>query len=207
MRVSFGRIKNYCGYCIGGFLKGQKKFLCINGILILLGIIIGIIVASTTTSANNVTNFLIIIKNGEYNIFGVYIKSMLSIFCCYALIFVSIFSKWISPLPYLTMFFIAYRFGVRIVVIFLESKMLGIICIITNTLPYYLVFLASLSVCVCGIREYISVYGYYRRCSNRCRNIMKIICKKFGMIFAVVCTINIIILLIIPSIAKFIIVV
>ncbi len=186
------------------YIKEHKKYLLCLGIAIACGFVLGIIICSLRENITSKYNYIVLISNEQYNLFGTFIKVViLSIFgmvFCY----LPIFHKYCAPLPYIVLFYTAYRFGGRLVGLIVADKFVGFICIITFTIPLYLAVIISL-ISVSCICEY-----YKASCGGRgivCKNINKQILKYILCVCGLYMLALILICIIIPAIAKFIIVV
>ncbi len=186
------------------YIKEHKRLLLCYTAAILCGLILGIIVTSLRENVKSKFNYIVLISNEQYNLFGTFIQvillSLVGVIICY----LQIYHKYCVCLPYIVLFYTAYRFGGRMVGIIIADKFVGFICIITFTIPIYLsILVAFLSVaCLCE---------YYRAtCGGRglvCRKTNRLIIKRMCCIYGGLLAVLFVVCIIVPAIAKFIIIV
>lgn len=207
MRPSIRNKKNYITYVLRCFFQDHKIHLAIFGGIVFVGIVIGIIVAAGTEGADESSNIILVMRSGNYNVFGTYVKSTLLFGLCFLLLLPGLLNKWLVLFSFVVMFFAGYRTGISIAGVIIADKGTGVIAVIVNILPFRLVFLGILIVCACKLLGIVSEYGYYRRCNVTCKNVLVGYIKFIGISFCVFAIINIVVLLILPAILKFVIVV
>lgn len=204
MQGSFRKKTDYLLSLIKCYVKENKKFLFFHFITLILGLILGIIVCSLRSNISSNYNYIVLISNEEYNIFGVFIKvivlTLLGCFLCY----LPIHHKFFNCMPYITIFYAAYRLGGRMVGIIVVDKFIGFLCIFTFTLPLYITIIVSFIVSSC-ISEYFKIKS--KNNCGLCGNIHKQALKCYLFLGVIILVLILIICIIIPSIAKFIIVV
>ena len=149
-------------------------------------------------------NYIVLISNEQFNLFGTFIKIVILSLTGMILCYLTVYHKYLACLPYIVLFYTAYRFGGRLVGIIVADKFIGFICIITYTIPLYIAVILSLIAVSC-------ICAYYKSNCNGtgfiCKNINKQIIKYILFVCAVYLLVLVILCIIIPSIAKFIIVV
>lgn len=204
MQGSFRKKFDFLFCLLKCFIKENKRFLFFHCLTLICGLILGIIVCSLRSNITSRYNYIVLISNDEFNVFGMFIKvvllALLGCFLCY----LPLHHKFFACFPFLTIFYTAYRLGGRLVGIIVVDKFVGILCIVTFTLPLFIVILTAFIVCSC-ISANFSVK--FRKSCGVCRNIHKEAIKCHLLVFGVLIVFIIIICLIIPSVAKFIIVV
>lgn len=207
MNSFFIKFKRNICYYAGGFFRLHKWRLLILFSVFLTGLILGIVVCNGSEQNGATGNYLILIRSGEYNIIGSYFKQMLLFSICFAIVILAQFNKWFICLPWGVVFFLGYRCGFYLLAMILENRFLGILGLIMYLLPFYLCAFFTLSVAICRLHQVIERSGYFRRCNITCRGTLINYTKYLLCCYIVFVCVNIIILLIIPSIAKFILVI
>lgn len=186
------------------YIKEHKSFLLCLLAAILSGFILGIIITSLRENITSRYNYIVLISDEQFNLFGTFIKVLVLSLAGFALCYIPIFHKYLACTPYIVLFYSAYRFGGRLVGLVVADKFVGFICIITWTIPMYLVIITSFVVVTC-------ITAYHKlSCGGQglvCKNINKQILKHIACVFACLFVLLIVICIIIPAIAKFIIVV
>ncbi len=186
------------------YVKEHKKYLLCLSAAIVCGFVLGIIICSLRENINSRYNYIVLISNEEFNLFGTFIKVLLLSAVGMVLCYLPIYHKYFSALPYVVLFYTAYRFGGRLVGLIVADKFIGFICIITFTIPLYIAVLINFVTvsCICAYLK--------TSCGGRglvCKNINKRIVKYIICVGLVYLLVLILVCIIIPSIAKFIIVV
>lgn len=194
-------------YVISGlkcYVKEHKMYLLCLSATIVCGLVLGIIICSMRETITSRYNYIVLISNENYNLFGTFIKIFFLAFVGILLCYLQVYHKYLRCLPYIVLFYAAYRFGGRLVGIIVADKFVGFICIITFTIPIFLTVLVTLVVvsCICAhFRESCGGKGYV--CKNINFRIIKYICFSTGILLLLL----ILFCIIVPVIAKFIIVV
>ena len=204
MQNSFRSKIDYLVANLKCYIKENRRFLFFHLLAILCGLVLGIIICSLRENITSKYNYIVLISNEEFNLFGTFIKVVLLSIVGIVLCYLPIYHKYLACLPYIVLFYTAYRFGGRVVGIIVADKIIGFICIITFTIPLYLVILVGFVICSC-----ISA-NYKATCGSRglvCKNINKQILKYNCCVAIGLLVLLIVICIIIPAIAKFIIVV
>ncbi len=208
MQIKFNRVCNNLLTEVKLFIKNRRSNLLVLLAVIVAGLVLGIILTSARDDIDgNSINYIVLITKGEYNIVGTCIKIILLTILGHALICCSCFHKFLCVSPYITLFYAAYRFGVRLVSIVVIDKFSGVICLITYIIPLYLVILGSYLVLACMMRNLIIEGGYYHRCNCCYGRVVKLICRKALFLNCWCMPLVIIVTIFIPCIASFIIVV
>lgn len=186
------------------FVKEHKKILLCLLATIVCGLVLGIIVASLRENVTSRYNYIVLISKQQYNLFGTFIKiiflSIVGIVLCY----LPIVHKYCACIPYIALFYTAYRFGGRMVGIIVADKFVGFICLITFTIPIYLAIIISLVAVTC-------ISNHFRaNCGGNgfvCKNINKQVIKHILCVLVLLLLWLIIFCIFVPVVAKFIIVV
>lgn len=186
------------------YIKENKKYLLCLLAAIVGGLILGIIITSLRQNINSRYNYIVLISNEEYNLFGTFIKVLVLAIVGIVLCYLPVYHKYCACLPYIVLFYTAYRFGGRVVGLIVADKFVGFICIITWTIPLYLSIILTFVAVSC-------ITAYYKlSCGGKglvCKNVNKHICKYIGCVGAGLLLLLLVICIFIPTIAKFIIVV
>ena len=195
---------DYLIACLKCYIKEHKRYLLCLSATIACGLILGIIVCSLRENVTSKYNYIVLISNEQFNLFGTFIKIVILSLTGMILCYLTVYHKYLACLPYIVLFYTAYRFGGRLVGIIAADKFIGFICIITYTIPLYIAVILSLIAVSC-------ICAYYKSNCNGtgfiCKNINKQIIKYILFVCAVYLLVLVILCIIIPSIAKFIIVV
>lgn len=186
------------------YIKEHKRLLLCLMLTIIGGLVLGIVITSLRENVTSRYNYIVLISNEQFNLFGTFIKVLLLTIFGMALCYLQLYHKYFYCLPYIVLFYTAYRFGGRLVGIIIADKFVGFICIITFTIPMYIAVIASLIAVTC-------ICNFYRMsCGGKglvCKNTNKIIIKHILCVCALLLLFLILICIIIPAIAKFIIIV
>lgn len=204
MQGSFRKKVDYLLSLIKCYIKENKNFLFFHCLTLIAGLILGIIVCSLRSNISSHYNYIVLISGEEYNVFGVFIKVLLLAFLGCILCYLPIHHRLLSCMPYVTIFYTAYRLGSRIVGIIVVDKFIGFICILTFTLPLYFIILIGFVICSC-ISSHFKARG--RKSCGVCKNIHKDTLKCHLIVCLAMLVGIVIVCIIIPSFAKFIIVV
>lgn len=186
------------------YVKEHKHLLLCYCLAILSGLVLGIIVTSLRENVTSRFNYIVLISNEQYNLFGTFIQVILLSIVGMALCYLQIYHRYCGCLPYIVLFYTAYRFGGRMVGIIVVDKFVGFICIITFTIPIYLAVLITFLAVACCCNYYKS---NCRGAGFVCKNTNKIILKKMMCFGCGLLVMLFVFCIIVPAIAKFIIVV
>lgn len=204
MQGDFRKKSDYLITQLKCYVKENKTLIVLYIVAILFGFALGIVISSFRENLDSKYNYIVLISEEEYKLFGVFTKVVLllilGMFCCYT----PIFTHYLNFMPYLVLFYTAYRFGGRIVGLIVVDKIIGVICILTYTIPLYLAILLCFMCASCITNFYSCKCG---KDGFVCKNINKRILKNYLVCLILAILIIILVCIIIPSVAKFIIVV
>ena len=119
------------------YIKEHKRLLLCLMLTIIGGLVLGIVITSLRENVTSRYNYIVLISNEQFNLFGTFIKVLLLTIFGMALCYLQLYHKYFYCLPYIVLFYTAYRFGGRLVGIIIADKFVGFICIITFTIPMY----------------------------------------------------------------------
>lgn len=190
-------------YGFRGFVSRHKKRLLIAGALAVAFVIIGII-ASASPSDKNVNYIIIMRSEGKFNIMGAYFKTHLTFLLCYAIMFIGVIVGKLKFLSYVTVGFVAYRFGSLINCCISEDATAGTIYLVIYLIPVYVSLLVTLITALCMVSE---ARARATGTSPICINVVKDYGIKLLLCFATNCAIGIVFNIIVPCIVKLIVIV
>lgn len=203
MRGGFGCKFDYLMACLKCYIKDNKRYLLCLLAAICGGLVLGIVVCSLRSNITSKYNYIVLISNEQFNVFGTFIKVLLLSLCGMAACYLLLLHKYLACMPYIVLFYAAYRLGARLVGLIVCDKFVGFLCIITFTLPMYLSAIACFVFAACICAHYrVNLKGGFV-----CRNINAKIFKYLGCVCFVHMLVLVVVCIIVPSVAKFIIVV
>lgn len=202
MRSPIKRFCNYCSYYTRWFWKCHHVRFLLCCAVALIGFVVGIFVAIGREGDVITSNYLELMSQGAFSVFGMFFKQCLITLVMFAVIFLCVLHARLIAVAYIILFFVGYHFGGACVNAVHCNTVLGIIYIIIFLIPINLTTIFSVSIATCGLKGHLVNYGVYRRCSLTCRNTIKLLLKKFCITYVCVIVIYIPFMVVIPCIAQ-----
>lgn len=207
MRIKINRLLHYALTDVKCFIKYRKGYILSLLAVLVGGLVLGIVLSSGREAFDiDTINYIELITKGDYNVFGSFMKVLLLMLLGQLIICTSCYNKYLCFTPYVTIFYTAYRFGVRIVTLIIADKFSGVVCLITYIIPVYIIILSGFVVLACLMRAMIIDGGFYHRCNCCNSNVGKEIGRIVLCINCICIPLLVIFTIFVPCIASFILV-